>query len=260
MKNNILDWLRLPDAPEDENLDDPSTTERHAKIIQQKQFLRRIYLDYYHIFTKALGDITGKRCVELGSGGGFIKEVIPQTVATDILPLSTIDLCCSAQGLPFQDHSVDAFLMINVFHHVKEPATLLKEMDRCLVPGGKVVMIEPANTWWGRLIYRHLHHEPFDASAGWVIEGTGPLSDANVALPWIIFCRDRVKYNQEFPKLTIEKVSYHTSFLYLLSGGVSMKQLVPSFTYGFFKAIEWILTPIQRGIAMFSTISLVKQE
>lgn len=48
--------------------------------------------------------------------------------------------------MPFQDKSVSAFMMIDVLHHIKDSRQFFKEMQRCLKPGGKIVMIEPANT------------------------------------------------------------------------------------------------------------------
>ena len=39
----------------------------------------------------------------------------------------------------------------------------LVELERCLKPGGKIVMIEPANTRFSRLIFRRFHHEMFES-------------------------------------------------------------------------------------------------
>jgi len=146
--------------------------------------------------------------------------------------------------------------MLNTLHHFKNPSYVLTEIQRCLKEGGRVVMIEPANTFFGRWIYQNFHHEPFEPKAGWNIEGSGPLSDANGALPWIIFERDRVKFEREFPSLSIERFVSHTPMRYLLSGGVSLKQLVPSFMYSTVKFLEWILTPLSGFLGMFYTIDL----
>ena len=73
----VLDFLRLPEASSIENLDLPESTLLHRSIIQKKPFLKNLYLDFYAVFKKEISDLERLTCVELGSGGGFIKEVFP---------------------------------------------------------------------------------------------------------------------------------------------------------------------------------------
>jgi len=259
IKDKIIDSLRLPEARTIKDLDDPSATVLHAQILRQKKFLFEVYKEWYGRFKDGLGELNGGNViVELGSGGGFIKDVIPSVITSDILQIPIIDVCFSGESMPFADASIDAFLMIDVFHHIKEPAHLLKEMDRCLKKGGKIIMIEPANTLWARFVWQNFHHENFNPKDGWKIEGYGPMSNANGALPWIIFCRDRKKFESTFSALHIKRIQYHTPLLYLLSGGMSMKQLLPGFCYGLIKVVEFLLTPVNGGVAMFFTIQLEK--
>lgn len=161
--------------------------------------------------------------------------------------------------MPFENESVRAFFMIDVLHHIKKPRSFFVEAQRCLKKGGKIVMIEPANTLWGRFIYKNFHHEMFDTKAEWEMDKTGPLSDANGALAWIIFQRDREIFDSEFGSLKILNISFHTPFRYLLSGGLSFRQLVPSFQYGFVKFLEVCLSPLNRWVGMFETIVLEKR-
>lgn len=97
----------------------------------------------------------------------------------------------SATQMPFDDNSVAAFIMFDVFHHIKHCEQALLEIKRCLKPWGKIIMIEPNNSLWGRFIYKNFYHEHFDANRDWGIEVSGRLSDANIALPWIVFIRDK---------------------------------------------------------------------
>lgn len=258
MFTKLLNSLRLPET-QNVDLDDPSTTELHAQIIQTKPFLKRTYQSFYKKFLRIVDENPNGQYVELGSGGGFIHEVIPKVVRTDILPLKNIDLVLNVERLPFRDQSVDAFFMINVFHHIKRPVCFLEEMQRCLKPQGKIAMVEPANTLWGRFVYQNFHHESFDPHDGWSIKGTGPLSDANGALPWIVFCRDRAQFETTIQYLKIDRIQYHTPFCYLLSGGFSYKQLFPSFLYLIVAAVEKILFPLGRYLGMFFTIELQKR-
>jgi hypothetical protein len=121
-------------------------------------------------------------------------------------------------------------------------------------------MIEPANTCWSRFIYKNFHHELFNTQATWESAGNGqgPVSQGNGALPWIIFSRDRQIFEKEFPTLKIGRIRNHTPLRYLLSGGLTLRQLVPSFAYPVIKAIEYILLPASNLLGMFQTIELEK--
>ena len=254
----IIEWLKLPETRCIKDLDAPPTTLLHAEIIRNKPFLRKLYIDFYKQLRKAVPEPEKKVLVELGSGGGFIKEVIGNCVTSDILDLPNIDMVFSASNMPFEETSVDAFLMVDVFHHLADSKAFFKETLRCLKVGGKIVMIEPANTLWSRFIYTNFHHELFDTQAQWGLEGIGPLSQGNGAIPWIIFSRDREIFENEFPSLKVVRMRNHTPLRYLLSGGFTLRQLVPSFTYPVIKAIEYTLSPINDWLGMFQTIELQK--
>jgi hypothetical protein len=119
-------------------------------------------------------------------------------------------------------------------------------------------MIEPANTWWSRLIYKNFHHEIFDTQGQWELEEIGPVSHGNGAIPWIIFSRDRETFENEFPSLRIVRMRNHTPLRYLLSGGLTLRQLVPPFTYPVIKAVEYLFSPANSVLGMFQTIELQK--
>ena len=254
----LIEWLKLPETKCIKNFDDPATTLLHAQIVQKKTFLRKLYIDFYKQFRKAASDTEKKVAVELGSGGGFIKKVIPNAITSDILELPNVDKVFSASNMPFENNSVDVFLMFDVLHHIVDPKAFFAEAVRCLKVSGKIVMIEPANTLWSRFIYKNFHHEHFDTQAKWGLDEIGPLSHGNGAIPWIIFVRDRKIFESEFPSLRIVTMRNHTPLLYLLSGGLTLRQLVPSFTYPLIKAIEYILSPINNWLGMFQTIELQK--
>ena len=268
----VIEWFKLPQTRDIENLDDPAVTLLHSEIIQKKLFLKKLYIDFYKQFQRAVSDLASpavagyakagpenKVLVELGSGGGFIKKIIGNVITSDILELPNVDRVFSALDMPFEQAGVDAFFMIDVLHHITDPRRFFKEALRCLKIGGKIVMIEPANTCWSRFIYKNFHHELFDPQAGWELTGRqGPLSQGNDALPWIIFTRDRKIFEKEFPSLRIVGLRNHTPLRYLLSGGLSLRQLVPSFTYPAVKALEYLLSPIMDLLGMFQTIELEK--
>jgi SAM-dependent methyltransferase len=241
------------------DLDDARTTLLHREIILSKPFLKKIYKHWYNIFRKQIKFLPAGPLLEIGSGGGFIKEELPEVMTSDILPLEHCDKCFAADNLPFQDKELSGIFMINVFHHLPMPIAFLKEANRTLKQNGRIVMIEPANSMWGRFIYRNFHHEPFEPKGGWEINSTGPLSGANGALPWIIFERDKTLFEIEFPDLELQSIKFEMPFMYLVSGGVSRRALVPTWAFNFIKTIEAILSPISKYISMFQVIVIRKK-
>jgi SAM-dependent methyltransferase len=259
MFHQMIECLKLPEVRTIQDLDHFSTSELHARIIQRKPFLKNIYLDFYKEFATLIEQKPQGMFLEIGSGGGFLKKVYPKVVTSDILPVRHVDICLDAQKIPLRNGCVDGVFLINVFHHISSAAVFLREMDRCLRKGGKMIMIEPANTVWSRFVYRHLHHEPFEPESDWEVDGEGPLSHSNSALPWIVFERDRASLAEAFPSLHIRRIKYVMPVRYLLSGGLTWKQLVPSCCYGCVKALEWIISPLNPWLAMFFVITVEKE-
>ena len=107
----IIGRLKLPETKYIRDLDDPATTLLHAKIVQNKPFLKKLYTDFYKQFQSRICDPQNRVLVELGSGGGFIKEVISNVITSDILELPSVDKAFSAFDMPFESDSVDVFLM-----------------------------------------------------------------------------------------------------------------------------------------------------
>ncbi len=240
------------------DLDSPERTIAHQKIIKEKYFLRKLYEEWYTVFTSSISALPSGKIIELGSGGGFLKEFIPSVLCTDILELPSNDLTFSALEMPFADNEISAIFMIDTFHHIPDSKLFLAEVNRVLKKGGMLIMIEPANSMWGRFIYKNFHHEPFEPTGNWKIPPSGPMSGANGALPWIVFERDFGEFKRSFPLLRLEKIKYHTPFMYLISGGVSFKQVFPNFSYAIFRWIDKLLPSVNRQISMFMTITVRK--
>ena len=118
-------------------------------------------------------------------------------------------------------------------------------------------MIEPWVTSWSQFIYKRFHHEMFRPEAeDWSFPSTGPLSDANGAIPWIVFMRDRQIFESEFPNLVVDRIRPMLPFRYLVSGGVSMRSLMPAFTHWSWRRLEQILEPRMSSLAMFAFVSV----
>ncbi len=215
-------------------------------------------MDWYDVFIKKARRIKGGKHLEIGSGGGFLKEVFPEVVTSDILSLPNVDQVFSAEEMPFKNNELASIVMLNVFHHIPKPYLFLKEAERTLIPGGKIIMTEPANSALGRFIYKRFHHEPFDENGPREIKAGNPLSHSNQALPHIYFERDLELFKKDFPHLKIASITYHSPFLYVISGGVSRSAMLPYFMYPLAKGIEWLLSPFARQLGLFCTIEVEK--
>jgi SAM-dependent methyltransferase len=168
-----------------------------------------------------------------------------------------VKIVLDAQRLPFRDRSLRAILMTNVMHHLPNVESFLAESSRCLRQGGKILMIEPWVTSWSRFVYKHLHHEPFDPDAtDWSFPSSGPLSGANSAIPWILFVRDRRKFESRFPGLSVEQTQPFLPLRYLLSGGVGLRSLTPGWTRSAWAGLERMLESHMDRLGMFAFVSL----
>ncbi len=251
----IRKLLAHPDTL-DLSIDDPRTTERRQGIIESNRFLWRIYDEWYRAIADSVPLGPGG-ALELGSGAGFLTRYIPGLITSEIFTCPNLQIVLDARRLPFADAALKAIVMVDVFHHIPDSRSFLEEARRCLRPGGRLVMIEPWVSTWSRRIYTNLHHEPFLPEAKeWSFPERGPLSGANGALPWIVFERDRREFESRFPEFTIQTVRPFMPFRYLVSGGVSMRQLMPAATFGLWRGIESMLGPWRQHWSMFAFVQV----
>ncbi|MDR0466960.1 MAG: class I SAM-dependent methyltransferase [Deltaproteobacteria bacterium] len=242
--------------------DAPRTTELRRAIIRNKKFLYRIYEEWYGELIAAVPapNTCPGRVLELGSGGGFLKDMLPECITSDVLLCNGVDMALDARSLPFADGSLRAILMVNVFHHIPESAAFLREASRVLAPGGVVAMWEPWNTPWSRVMNMHLHSEPFvPEAADWSFSSPGPLSEANGAMPWIVFERDKARFAEDFPALRLETLRLDYPCSYLVAGGVSMRALAPGCFFSFIRMLERCMSFLGNQSAMFAFITLRRE-
>jgi len=238
------------------SIDSPETTELRRQIIRGNRFLQQIYREWCEAICGHLPDIPGK-VLELGSGGGILADYLPDAITSEVFPCSGIRMVADGRALPLASGSLRAIVLLDVMHHIPEVRGFFREAERCLAPGGAVIMLEPWVSRWSRFVYTRFHHEPFQSeSPDWSFPAQGPLSGANIALPWIVFERDRALFESEFPGLRIERIQPLMPFRYLVSGGVSMRSLMPDSATPFWRALEESLEPWMRHWAMFALILL----
>ncbi|MFT5435144.1 MAG: SAM-dependent methyltransferase [Myxococcota bacterium] len=240
------------------DLDSAEATAAHADIIASKPFLQNLYRSFYRELASASERSPQGMRLEIGAGAGFMEDVLPGVRTLDLRPGGQVDVCASALELPFASQSLATVFMLDVLHHLPDLRLFFDEMRRTLKPGARLIMIEPYNTLLGKLIYTHLHHEPFDDTfTEWRLAEGGPMTASNQALPWIVFERDRDQFERDYPELEITMVRPHTMALYLLSGGLSMRELVPGGLFDLLHRGEAALLPaLGPHLATMCTIEL----
>jgi len=242
------------------HLDDPSRAGELERIIQGKPALRRLYLETYRRYAACLARCPAEGlAVELGSGGGFVKDVLPDVITSDVIAYPDVDRVVDGTKMPFADGSVRALFLLNVLHHIPDVAAFLRECERVLRPGGRVLIADQYPGWIGKTVFKHLHHEPFDEHATeWRFPSKGPLSDANGALAWIVFERDRARFEREHPALRLEAFARHTPLRYWLAGGLKRWSLLPNLLFGPATWLDRALLALSPRFASFVDIELVR--
>jgi SAM-dependent methyltransferase len=217
----------------------------NRKAWASKPVLRRVYAEFYRAICDSMDLSMPGLKVELGSGMGNIRDHIPECLLTDLFPNSWLDRVENAYRLSFPDASVGHLVLFDVWHHLEHPANALAEFRRVLVPRGRVILLEPAMSAVGRLIYGNCHHEPLGFEA--------PLSDCLADLDAPDATRyfaaqssaHRIFLRRELPGLLegweIRAIRPITSFAYFGSGGFRGRQLCPESLYSLVKLADGIL-------------------
>jgi SAM-dependent methyltransferase len=258
--NLMLKRLLAHPATKNKNLDDPATTECRRRLVLEKAFLRNIYRQWYEAIERRIPEGSGK-ILELGSGPGFLKQHLPQAVTSDVMRISGIDATCSALDLPFKPGSLRAVVAINVFHHLEDVSRFISEAALCVRPGGKILLIDPWPGKLAKIIYTRWHHEPCDTQAAeWALPPAGPLSGGNDALAWIVFERDKDRFAGRHPQWRVAEVKPMVNLRYFLSGGISLRCLLPARSYALAQAADQMLSLISTDLlATFALIALVRR-
>ena len=211
---------------------------------RQRPLLRKIYGHFYRIMRRALTPMPGPM-VELGSGIGAVKEFIPGCITTDIFPNPWLDQQENAYALTFADSSISNIIMLDVFHHLTYPGTALAEFHRVLRISGRVIILEPAMSLLGKLIYGLFHHEPLglERPISWLAPlGVDPketdyyAAQANASRVFLGH-----QFKEALSAWDIPVLEAFPDIAYVASGGFSKPQFYPLSLLPLIRASEKIL-------------------
>jgi SAM-dependent methyltransferase len=218
---------------------------KNSEHWNRKPLLKILYNDFYRLIAEHLSNLPASQPVELGSGLGNIKEVIPSCLRTDLFPNPWIDQVENAYKLSFDDESISDLILTDVFHHLKHPGKALEEFYRVLRKGGRVIMLEPYISLLGLIVYGAIHREPIGLSrkiewwapGGWAAEDIDYYAAQGNATR--IFGGNT--FRSELKAWQAIKTIRLSALAYAASGGYSGPQLYPRSILLLVKASEKIL-------------------
>ena len=118
-------------------LNTPIEVDRHLRRV--REFLR---------------PTTGDRVLEVGCGRGFltreVRQLVPDTIGVDVNAQAVANAVTpglrvmDAERLAFPDQSFDKIYSFHVVEHIHNLGAALAEMDRVLQPGGRILLVYPA--------------------------------------------------------------------------------------------------------------------
>lgn len=232
----------------------------HHAVWQTKPVLRALYTDYYR---RIVAQARPGRTLEIGGGIGNLKAFMQDIVTTDIQHAPWLDAVADAQRLPFADAAFANIVMFDVLHHIERPRRFLAEVDRLLVPGGRLIVMEPEMTPVSRLVYGLFHPEPIDMRAdpledGGLSPGRDPYS-ANQAIPHLLFARQPARVEKLFPTLRVVRYERLGLFAYPLSGGFRRWCLVPQAVLPALLGAEARLMPLLGRVMAFRMLGVLER-
>lgn len=132
----------------------------NIEALKRKRSLEQEYLRFYGMIHNQMDHTLPGLLLEIGSGMGLIKQVIPECITSDQFANPWLDRVEDVYSLSFKNSSVSHVIMFDVWHHLEYPANALAELHRVLIPKGRLILFEPSMSLLGRFIYGLFHHEP----------------------------------------------------------------------------------------------------
>lgn len=218
---------------------DLAYTVKNRARLEKNANLLYWYKKLYNIQFAGIHDVGRLNILEIGSGTSPLRKFVPRAMTSDILRLDYLDHCFDAHRIDeysgIAQESLDVITMTNVLHHMRNPVEFMLNARFKLKPGGKIIMAEPYFSKLSTFIYCHVHPEPVELG---ILKpeleyAEGPLSSANIALPFLIFFgqnnwKEALRRYYDFAP---GNAIHYTSLSYLFTGGISRKLPVPGFVF-----------------------------
>jgi methyltransferase family protein len=247
---------------------DRAETLRNRAELSANANLLYWYRELYREQFRDFPDPKNIRILEIGSGVSPLRRFYSNVITSDVLDLDYLDYVFDCHQIDqltaVADESLDVITVTNVLHHLKMPMDFLNRAAVKLKRGGKIIATEPFFSVVSTVVFKYLHHEAIDFRISEPELGhvEGPLTSANIALPWLIFCRkrewlQRLNENYDVRNLSIRPFS---ALSYMATGGISHRLPVPRFLYHTFFPIDLAISRrFPRFCAAFFTATLTRR-
>jgi len=246
--------------------DRAATLRNRARLGANKNLLfwyRELYREQF----RDLPNASALSILEVGSGTSPLKQFLPNIITSDVLDLDYLDLVFDCHEIDkldaIKDNSIDVITLTNVLHHLKTPIAFLNRAASKLKSGGKVIATEPFFSVLSTPVFKYLHHEAVDfrISEPELEKVHGPLASANIALPWLIFFRQREwlqRLNENFDVATLSTRPF-SALSYMATGGISRRFRIPHFVYRWLFLVDLAMSRRLPGFcAAFFTVVLTR--
>jgi SAM-dependent methyltransferase len=234
--------------------------QNNLALWKRKPSLRKSYRLFHQLIADNLSALSTGTVVELGSGIGNIKEVIPNCVRTDLFENPWLDRVENAYALSFDNASVSDLILFDVFHHLRYPGTAFQEFYRVLMPQGRVLIFEPRISLLGAVVFgcfmtSLLHY--LIVFNGW------PRPPGRLATLTTMRHRETTrifvkrKFSEKFASWRITNKVQLSAISYVTTGGYSKPSLYPDLAYPLMRIADRIADYFP---SLFATRLLVVME
>jgi SAM-dependent methyltransferase len=197
-------------------------------------------LVYERLFERIRPHCRSGATLELGSGIGASKDLLPGVVTSDRVKTPYVDRAVSCYAVERSGLWTN-IVAVDVLHHLCFPLRLFASAAEALESGGRLLLVEPAATPWGRVFYRLFHHEPIrleEVRPPFAFAKNGADNRfANMAMAYALFVREEGELGSYLTPLglRLRELVFFDLLAYPLSGGYSKPQLVPT------GVLRWLL-------------------